>query len=176
MVSLVDSGLGEFLIPVFIFILIYAIIFSVLRKSKFLGDDTNINAVVAFVLSALFAIVPGVMEFISIIAPWFVVMVIVAFSILLVFMFGGVKGDTIESIFKNSTVYWTIIMLSIIILIGGLTSVYGPLLVGGTPAEQGPGSSIHRAIFNAKVLTTVIVLIIFAFAVRLLSFESLRES
>jgi len=175
MVSLIDSGLGEFLIPIFIFILIYAVIFATLKKTKVLGDDININAIVAFVLAALFAVVPGVMDFISIIAPWFVVMVIVAFSIMLVFMFGGVKGETVENIFKNSTVYWTIIMLSIIILIGGLTAVYGPFLVGGTPGGEGPGASIQKAIFNAKVLTTIIILIIFAFAVRLLSFESLRE-
>lgn len=175
MVSLIDSGLGEFLIPVFIFILIYAVIYATLKKTKVLSDDININAIVAFVLAALFAVVPGVMEFISVIAPWFVVMVIVAFSIMLVFMFGGVKGETVENIFKNSTVYWTIIMLSIIILVGGLTTVYGPFFVGGSPSEGGPGSSIHKAIFNAKVLTTIVVLIIFAFAVRLLSFESLRE-
>ncbi len=175
MVSLIDSGLGEFLIPIFIFLLIYAIIYAVLMKVKLLGDSANINAIVAFVLAALFAITPGAMEFVTVIAPWFVVLVIIAFSILLVFMFGGVKMDTIENIFHNSTVYWTIIMLSIIILIGGLTSVYGPIFIGGSPDGGGAGSSIHKAIFNAKVLTTIVVLIIFAFAVRLLSYESLRE-
>lgn len=173
MVSFLDGGLGEFLIPVFIFILIYAIIYALLSKTKFLGDSVNLNAMVAFALSVLFAVMPGAMEFVSVIAPWFIVMVVVAFSVLLVFTFGGLKGDAVEKIFKNSSVYWTIIMLSIIILVGGLTVVYGPFLVGG-PGE-GAGSPIHKAIFNVKVLTTIIILIIFAFAVRLLSFESLRD-
>ena len=175
MVSLFDSGLGDFLIPIFLFILIYAIIYATLKKSKFLGDDVNINAAVAFVLAALFAVVPGAMEFVAIIAPWFVVLVIIAFSLLLVFMFGVLKGDAVANIFNNSTVYWTVIMLSIVIIIGGLTAVYGPFLVGGAPSGEGPGASIQKAVFNIKVLTTIIVLIIFAFAVRLLSFESLRE-
>ncbi|MBI2105362.1 hypothetical protein HYT56_00825 [Candidatus Woesearchaeota archaeon] len=172
MVSLIDAGLGDFLIPVFIFLLVYAIIYAILKKIKILGDSVNVNAMVAFVLAALFAITPGAMEFITIIAPWFVVLVLIAFSILLVFMFGGVGSEKIIKIFEDSTVYWTIIMLSIIIIIGGLTAVYGPFLVGGTPEGSGAGSSIQRTIFNAKVLTTVIILIIFAFAVRLLSFES----
>lgn len=175
MVSFLDSGLGEFLIPVFLIILIYAVVYAVLSKTKVLGDSANINAFVAAALTALFAVMPGAMEFVSIIAPWFVVMVIVAFSVLLVFMFGGMKGDAVENLFKNSTVYWTIIILSIIILVGGLTAVYGPIFVGGSPSGEGAGSSIHKSIFNIKVITTVVVLIIFSFAVRLLSFESLRD-
>ncbi len=175
MVSLIDSGLGDFLIPIFIFILIYAVIFAVLRKTKILGDDVNINAVVAFVLAALFAVVPGAMKFVSIIAPWFVMLVIIAFSLLLVFMFGGLKTEKIEQIFRNSTVVWTILMISIIIVMGGLTAVYGPIFVGGGPSGEGAGASVQKAVFNIKVLTTVVILIIFAFAVRLLSFESLRD-
>ncbi len=175
MVSLIDSGLGEFLLPVFLFILIYAILYAVLSKTKIFGDSVNINAIVAFALAALFAALPGAMEFVSVIAPWFIVMVIVAFSVLLVFMFGGLKVDAIENIFKNTSVYWTIIILSIIIVIGGLTVVYGPFFVGGSPSGEAAGASIHRAVFNIKVLTTIVVLIIFAFAVRLLSFESLRD-
>jgi len=172
MVSLVDAGLGEFLIPVFLFILVYAVIYAILKKVKILGDSVNVNAMIAFVLAALFAITPGAMEFVTVIAPWFVVLVIIAFSMLLVFMFGGVSSEKIIKIFEDSTVYWTIIMFSIVIVIGGLTAVYGPFLVGGPVEGSGAGSSISKTIFNAKVLTTVIILIIFAFAVRLLSFES----
>ncbi len=175
MVSFLDSGLGEFLIPVFLMILVYAVIYATLTKTKILGDSVNINAFIAAALTVLFAVMPGAMEFITVIAPWFVVMVIVAFSVLLVFMFGGVKADKVEKLFENSSVYWTIIILSIIILVGGFTVVYGPFFVGGAPGGEGPGASIHKAIFNVKVITTVIVLIIFSFAVRLLSFESLRD-
>lgn len=175
MVSLFDSGLGEFLLPVFIFILIYAVIYAALSKTKFLGDSVNVNAMVAFALAAIFAMLPGAMEFVSVVAPWFIIMMIVAFSILLIFMLGGLKGDVIENIFRNTSVYWTIIMLSIIVLVGGLTVVYGPFLVGGPTSGEGVGHSVQRAIFNVKVLTTLTVLIIFTFAVRLLSFESLRD-
>jgi hypothetical protein len=177
MVSLFDAGLGEFLIPVFIFLLIYAIVYAVLKRVGIFGDSMNVNAIVAFVLASLFAITPGAMEFVSVIAPWFIVMVLVAFSIMLVFMFGGYKMDTIENIFRDATVYWTILIFSIIILVAGLTAVYGPFFLGGGPSTgEGGAGGIHSTIFNAKVLTTVVMLIIFAFAIRLLSFEAERPS
>jgi len=176
MVSLFDAGLGEFLLPVFIFILIFAIIFAILKKVEILGDSNSINTWVAFALAALFSAAPGVMDFIAVIAPWFVVLVVVAFSLLLVFMFMGIKTEKIEEIARDSTVYWTILILGIIIVVGGLTAVYGPFLVGGPGATgEGAASEIQRTVFNAKVLTTIIVLLIFAFAVRLLSFEVERN-
>lgn len=176
MVSLLDLGLGEFLIPIFLFILIYAILYGVLNKVKVFGESKSLNAWIAFGLAVLFAITPGVMDFVAIIAPWFTVLVILAFSFLLVFLFLGVKADKLIDIAKDSVVMWTLIILGIIIMIGGLTAVYGPLFIGG-PASQGEGagSAIYRSLFNIKVLTTVFVLIIFSFAVRLLSYESVSK-
>ncbi|MAG45214.1 MAG: hypothetical protein CMH63_00370 [Nanoarchaeota archaeon] len=173
MVTLLDLGLGEFLIPIFLFILIYAILYGVLTKVQIFGENKSLNAFIAFAISALFAVTPGAMEFVAVIAPWFTVLVILAFSFLLVFMFMGIKTKQIREIATDSVVMWTIIIIGIIIVIGGLTAVYGPLLVGG-PGSTGtsPGAEIHRSIFNIKVLTTVFVLIIFSFAVRLLSYET----
>jgi hypothetical protein len=173
MVTLLDLGLGEFLIPIFLFILIYAILYGVLNKVQVFGESKSLNAFIAFAISALFAITPGAMEFIAIIAPWFTVLVILAFSFLLVFMFMGVDTKQIANLAKDSVVMWTVIIIGIIIVIGGLTAVYGPIFVGGPGSTgAGPGAEVHRSIFNIKVLTTVFILIIFSFAVRLLSYET----
>ena len=175
MVSLFDAGLGEFLLPIFVILLVYAVIFGTLQKVKPLGDSKTTNGMVAFAIAVLLAAVPSVMEFITIISPWFVAMVMVAFSLLLVFMFLGVSTKQMEEIAKDSVVMWTIIIFAIIIVIGGLTVVYGPVLGGPAPAGGCPGPEIQRSIFNPKVLTAIFTLIIFSFAVRLLSFESTRS-
>ena len=172
MVSLLDFGLMEFILPVFIFILVYAIIFGVLQKIKVLGDSKNLNGWVAFALAALFAIMPGAMEFVTVIAPWFTILVILAFSFLLVFMFMGVTTEQIEKLATDNVVIWTVIIIGIFIIIGGLTAVYGPIIGGPAPGGESVGEEVRRSIFNIKVLTTVLILIIFAFAVRLLSFET----
>lgn len=170
MATLLDAGLLNFLLPVISFLLIYAVIFGILQKSKFLSESTNINTWVAFAVSVLFALAPGAMEFVSVIAPWFVVLVIIAFSFLLIFFFLGVKVETIEEITrKEASVRWTIIIISIIIVIIGLTSVFGPIF--GTPVQEGGGigKEIQRSIFDPQVLTTVFILIVAGQAVRLIA-------
>lgn len=176
MVNLFDAGLGEFLLPIFVILLVYAVIFGTLQKVKPLGDSKTLNGMAALAVSILLAALPGVMQFITIISPWFVAMVMIAFSLLLVFMFLGVSAEQMKTIATDSVVMWTIIIFAIIIVIGGLTVVYGPILGGPAPTGEGPGPEIQRSIFNPKVLTAIFTLIIFSFAVRLLSFESERGS
>lgn len=170
MATLLDAGFLNFLLPVFSFLLIYAIVFGVLQKSKFLSEGASTNTWVAFALSLLFLLAPGAIEFVSVIAPWFVVLVIIAFSFLLIFFFLGVKPETIENVAKNeASVRWTIIIISIIIIIVGLTSVFGPIF--GTPADTGDaiGREVQRSIFDPQILTTVFILLIAGQAVRLIS-------
>lgn len=170
MATLLDAGFLNFLLPVFSFLLIFAIIYGILQKSKFLGESINLNVWVAISVSILFALAPGAMEFVTVIAPWFVVLVIIAFSFLLIFFFMGVKVETIKNVAeKEAAVRWTIIIISIIIVIIGLTSVFGPIF--GTPIQEGGGmgKEIQRSIFDPQVLTTVFILIVVGQAVRLIA-------
>ena len=171
MVTLLDTGLLEFVVPIFTFILIYALIFAILKKVKVLGENNSINMWVSFALAILFAITPGAMEFVTIIAPWFIVLVVVAFAVMLVFMFMGANDKTLINIMHDGTVKWTILIIGIIILVAGLTAVYGPVLSGPSPDAGTVGGQVHRSIFNVKVITTVFVLLIFAFAIKFLSYE-----
>ncbi len=170
MATILDAGLLNFLLPVFTFLLIYAIVFGVLQKSKFLSESANINVWVAIAISVLFLLAPGAIEFVSVITPWFVVLVIIAFSFLLIFFFMGIKPETIEKVARTeAAVRWTIIIISIIIIVIGLTSVFGPIF--GTPADEGEGmgKEIQRSIFDPQVLTTIFILLVAGQAVRLIS-------
>ena len=172
MVTLLDTGLMEFLLPIFTLILVYVFIFALLQKSKFVSENTSTNAFVALAIAVLFAMAPGAMAFISIITPWFVVMVLIAFSLLLVFLFMGVKPDVIEGVAKNeAAVRWTIIIFGIFIFKSGLTAVFGPIF--GTPTTEGGGmgEEIQRSIFDPKILATVFILIVIGQAIRLIAMK-----
>ena len=169
MATLLDIGLLEFLLPVFGMILVYTLVFGVLQKTKFITDKGSINAWIAIAVSVLFMAIPGAMKFIAIITPWFVVMLIIAFSLILIFLFMGVETSTIANAAKDATVRWTIIILGIIIIVIGLTSVFGPLFGTPTSDESGVGREVQRSIFDPKVLTTVFSLIVAGQAVRLIS-------
>ena len=172
MVTLLDIGFMEFLLPVFSFLLIYAILFGILQKSKFITDNAGLNTWIALAISVLFAITPGAMKIVSIIAPWFMVMIVIIFSLLLLFLFMGVKLETIEAAARReAAIRWTIFIIGIIIVIIALTSVFGPLF--GTPTEggEGVGGEVHRSKFDPQVLTTVFILLIAGQAVRLIAQE-----
>ena len=171
MVTLLDIGFMEFLLPVISFLLIYAVIFGILQKSKVFGESVNVNILVAFAVSVLFAITPGAMDVVAIIAPWFVVMLMVIFSLLLLFLFMGIKLDVIEAAARReASIRWVILILGIIIIVIALTSVFGPIF--GTPsaeAGEGMGAEIERSIFDPQVLTTVFILLVASQAVRLIA-------
>ena len=168
MVTPLNTELLGFILPVFSFILIYAIIFAILQKVKIFGDNTTTNTMIAFAISVLFVITPGAMEFVATISPWFVVMVFVAFSFIMIFMFFGTKEETIAKLSENATIQWTVIILGIIIIIAALTKVFGPFF-GQPSATPGAGGEVERTLFNPKVLSTVFILLVASMAVRFIS-------
>ncbi len=171
MVMPLNTELLGFILPVLSFILIYAMIFAILQKTKIFGETTGVNNWVAVALAVLFALMPGAMEFVAIIAPWFVVMVFVAFSFLLVFMFFGTKEERIADLSENVVIQWTVIILGIIIVIAALTKIFGPIF--GQPAAgvagAGTGWEIQRSLFNPKVLSAVFILMVASQAVKFIS-------
>lgn len=172
MVTPLNVELLSFILPVFSFLLIYAIMFAILQKVKIFGEGTGVNSMIAAILAILFAITPGAMEFVAIIAPWFVVMVFVAFSFLLVFMFFGTKEEEIAKLSENAVIQWTVIILGIIIVVAALTKIFGPIF--GQPAATvgGTGGEIQRSLFNPKVLSTVFILLVASQAVKFISMSA----
>ena len=168
MATLLDTGLLEFILPVFSILLIYAIIFAILQKVKIFGESTATNIMVAVALAVIFAITPGAMEFVRLIAPWFVVMVFVAFSFILIFMFFGAKEEKIALLAQNAVIQWTVIIIWGIIVIAALTKVFGPLF-GQPSATPGVGGEVERTLFNPKVLATIFILLVASQAVKFIS-------
>tara|TARA_Y100000034_G_C6834357_1_gene376918 strand:+ start:473 stop:1027 length:555 start_codon:yes stop_codon:yes gene_type:complete len=169
MVTLLQSGFEGLILPVVGFLLIYAILFAVLQKSKFFGGNMNTDIWIAFAISIIFALTPGALDFIRVVAPWFVVTMVIAFSFVLVFLFMGVSTESLTNVAKGPIVVWTIIILGVIIVIAGLTSVFGPILGQPSAVGGGAGREIQRSIFNTKILGLAFILLVASQAIRLIS-------
>ena len=169
MVTLLESGFVDIVLPITSFLLIYAIIFSVLQKTKFVGDSLNTNIVIAFAVSMLFAFTPGALDFVRFTAPWFIVIMMIVFSFVLVFLFMGVSTDQLMNVAKNPILIWTVIIAGIIIVISGLTGVFGPIFGQSTVTGGGIGREVQRSIFNTKILGMALILLIASQAIRLIS-------
>lgn len=172
MATLLDTGLLGYVVPIFSFLLIYAVIYAILIKSKIFGENNIINSIIPLAVSVMFLLMPGAVDFVNFITPWFVVLVIVAFAIALLFLFLGAGDDTLKGWMRNPTVYWTALIFGMIIIVAGLTHTFGNFF--GQPEVSGGsiGSEVQFSIFNPKILATIFILIIATFAIKFISEEA----
>lgn len=171
MVTPLDTGLLGYVMPIFSFLLIYAVIYAILVKTKILGESNTINSVVPLAIAIIFLLMPGAVSFINFVTPWFVVLVIVGFAVALLFLFLGVEQKTVRGWAHNPTIYWTALIFMMIIIVGGLIHVFGNFF-GQPEASTGTiGSEVHWSIFHPKIVATVFILIIATFAVKFISEE-----
>jgi NADH:ubiquinone oxidoreductase subunit 6 (subunit J) len=109
----------------------------------------------------------------NIIAPWFVLLMMFVFLVILVFMAFGVKGESITDALKdNMSVPWAIVALGIIIVIFAFSQVYGAQLSekeGINETANTFNEGVKDILFHPKMLGAVFLLVIGALAVRLLT-------
>ena len=96
---LVELGVYEVFLP---FLLVFAIIFAILEKTKILGEErSNINAVVARVIGLLLVVQKGIVEIINVFLPRIsLIIVILLMGLLIIAMlagreFQGLQGTTL---------------------------------------------------------------------------------
>lgn len=174
MASILDIGLLDYFVPVFVFLLIFAAIFALLEKVKLFGENKGLNALIAFAIAFLFILTPDLLGIIKIITPWFTIMFIFVLMIVLLFMFVGVKEESVTKAFTDRGLIWIIIVLSIIILVYAMTQVYGSqvqTIYGGenVTSQESVTNTIGKVIFHPRVLGMLLLLFIAAQAVRMIT-------
>jgi len=187
MASVLDIGILEHFLPVFTFLFIMVVAYAVLDKFKLLGDNKGLKLIAAFSISILFLFSTDALEFINFITPWFLVLVVIALFMIALFMFMGVKEDTMTKAVGSGTVVWTVIIVAGILLIVALVNVFGgvysPYEEGGTVDSEvitvtdSSGVTTQRtreseslgALTNPKILGALFLLIIAALAIHLVS-------
>ena len=76
MASFLDIGILDYFAPAFVFLLVFAVLFALLEKTKVFGDKTGINSLVAFSISLLFLLTPDLVGIVKVITPWFTILFI----------------------------------------------------------------------------------------------------
>jgi hypothetical protein len=182
MASVLDLGLIEYFVPAFVFFLVLVLVWALLEKVQFFGDNKFANMVIALCMAFLFVIVPGVRDIVSLSIPWFVILFLFLFLLISVFMFMGVKPDTIATVFGqgssneiNYAVIWTILVLALAIMGYAFTQVYGDEIhniTGGSDVADSDGdlvTNIGQILFTPKILGMMFLIALAGFAVRFIS-------
>ncbi len=183
MVTILDVGLMEHFSTIFSFLLVFVIVFALMEWRKMLGDNSGLHALISFLIAMLFLAIPGAIQVVSNMAPWFIVFFIFLFFVFFVFMMFGTEEATFFNVLRShDSLIWTVIVVSMLILIWSISQVYGPALAGeeegitggealvaNETATTGFEQTVKDILFHPKVLGLMLILLIAAFAVRLLS-------
>jgi hypothetical protein len=107
------SGIS-YALPVFTFVLVFVILFAVLKKTQILGGNAAIDVIVSIIIAVIFLSLTDVRTFVEDIVPWFVVVSLLAMFFLFFIMFVVVKEP--EKLLKPWTAFLFIIILAVIVL------------------------------------------------------------
>jgi len=172
MASVLDVGILQYFAPIFVFALVWVVTWAILEKTQLFGKNSAIHWVISFCMGIMVMIVPGLTDIIQIITPWFIVLFIFITLLVLIFLFMGVKGDTIAGVFgKNTFVIWVVIGVSLAIFGYAMMQVYGDAVQDITNPEDSNdlNAQVGQILFHPKVMGMVLILIIAGLIVRFVS-------
>ncbi len=180
MASIFTSNLMEFIMPIFIFIFVYAISYALLSSRKFLGENKGVHAIVSLVFAFFISTTAFNFAFIQYFVPSVVlILIVIVFTLLLAQLLGFKEMDIITNIFgseKNAS--WFVFIVIIIVLVSILSSIYGPTLLehGASDGNQTElteenqfTENLMKSFFNEKVLGLVLIFLVAFFAMKFIS-------
>jgi len=121
------------------FILISAIIYGLLQKSKIFGDKAEvINALISISVALIFVYFVQASEFLLQFIPYVTAVLVVLFLIVMIFLFMGTPEEQIVAALKSPAVYAVLIALIVVIALGVYGNLFFPSGAGGGGGAAGP--------------------------------------
>ena len=99
------------------FLLVFFIVFALLEKTKLLGENMFTNLLIGFIVAIIFTTMSSAQEYVETITPWFAVLLVALFFILVLI---GLSQQKIADIMKPGMVWVFLVALILIFLISFL--------------------------------------------------------
>ncbi|MBT3865530.1 hypothetical protein HOF78_00315 [Candidatus Woesearchaeota archaeon] len=161
------SGLGSIISMIMVFLLVFVVVFALLKKSKFFGGD-GFDAIIAFVFAVFTIMVPETQVVVGNFLPWFFMFLLLALVIFMFFMFMGVKGETIAGLAKEPFMQVVGIGAIVVLFFISMTQAFGPFLLVD-PNAVGFWATTKRFLFTREFLGVVVLFFIGAYSITFLS-------
>jgi len=194
---ILNVELVGYFMPIFILILVFALVYALLQHSKVFGDNKVLHGIIAIIIAIIVMLFSSLSEFIQILAPWFAIFFIILIFIIMLYKVFGATDDQIRTVISHhSGIQWTIAIIAIVIVVGALASVFGQKSFdvgkngeqitengdiitvnadGSVTTLSGPtttssfGTNLSNTLYHPKVVGLAFILIIAAIAVAILS-------
>ncbi len=101
------SAIGYFM-PIFAFLLVFIVIFAILKKTDILGDNSAVSVFISFIISSFFVVEASLVEFIQFNSAWFAVGTVSLFFIITLVAFLPWK-EPFEFMVKGNWFSWVIL-------------------------------------------------------------------
>ena len=178
MATLLDTGLIEFLLPLFVFLFIFVVIYALLSKTNLFGEkQTALNFLASICIAAVSIFAGNLVKLLGAVTPWIVFMIVILVLIFGMYSFFGVKNEEIWTTIGGQTVVYVIIL---IILLIGLNVVFesevSPFSGGSSDASGNAslaaGKNVRTEVVSTlthpKLLGALFILLVSAFTIKLL--------
>ncbi len=190
-----DAELLQYFSPFFVFIFLFALSYAILQWGKMFGEAPSIHIMISLVIAFFGGIYSdGIRSLIEYVIPWFVFLIVLFMLVIMLIKMFGVSDDSIQSAGKSPGVYWTILIVALVIVLGGLSNVFGEDMLGytqdgntsqeGTTGEDGEVKStdtgnieenIGATFFHPTVLGMIFILLMTALGAKLLSAPATKK-
>ncbi|MAG39874.1 hypothetical protein CMI41_02825 [Candidatus Pacearchaeota archaeon] len=122
MVAGIATGVGWFA-PIFAFLLVFIIMFAILKKTGILGDSDPVVLFVSFIVAAFFILEAQLVDFVEVITGWVGVLMVVIFFLLILLAFAG-KDNKLDFLHENNWFSWVVLIVIIILLVSSGSYVF----------------------------------------------------
>jgi len=148
-----------FFMPVFSFLFVFIIVYAILAKTKILGDSQFSNILVGFIMAIIFMSFSSLELYVQTIIPWFVVLFVIVFLVLLI---AGLSTKDLDKIMSNKFA-WMIIAILVIIFLVAAVRVFNPVFHPDLGITSGEGTSMIKQIsgtLGGRTAGTLLLLVI----------------
>ncbi len=129
------SGLNFFM-PVFSFLFVFIVIYALLFKTKVLGESKFILSLISFIIAVIFMSFSSLDLYVQTIIPWFVVLAVVVFFVLMLGMF------TSKDWIPKSWLGWIVVGILVLIFLIAAIRVFNPVFHPDLGIASGEGTSL----------------------------------
>jgi hypothetical protein len=123
----------SYFMPIFAFMLVFIVVYAVLKTSDILGKSEAVLIAISFILASFFIVEVSLVDFITFSSAWFATLLIAVF--LLVLMVALVPGIDLKKFFADARLASVLAVLIIIIFIVSSMYVFNWAINWGTVTD-----------------------------------------
>ncbi|MDD5193900.1 MAG: hypothetical protein PHF67_04935 [Candidatus Nanoarchaeia archaeon] len=153
------TGINYFM-PLFSFFFVLLIVYLILNKTKILGGSNFLNFLVSFIMAIVFMSFSSIELYVRNLIPWFVVLLVIVFLVLVLAAFSTKDIDKI----MTSKFAWAVMIILIIIFLIVAIQVFNPIFHPDKIVTSGSsgtaGTQIINFFVNSKYTGTILLIVV----------------